>query len=199
MYSYFFAQKANGKTWSSLYELFNIHLFIRFALNVNESFAPFLCKTTTLQSCLHLPALFKTASRCVLAPREAQNGPTLMESHTWIRQSQRLKFTSWKRCRSGSVKQNQLIWQFEHDRFPCRRKMSDTSGSNHFKMTADKTPKNLFGCSNFFKPYTFTLFCLLCGIFMRFYQPYVHAVGSSSNWGLRLSYVQLFQMQLSKL
>ena len=64
--------------------------------------------------------------------KKSTKRPTVIGSHTWIHQSQRLKFTSWKCCRSGSVKQNQLIWQFEHDRFPCLRKMASTSGSNHF-------------------------------------------------------------------
>ncbi len=64
--------------------------------------------------------------------KKSTKWPTVIGRHTWTRQSQRLKSTSWKCCRSGSVKQNQLTWQSEHDRFPCLRKMVDTSGSDGF-------------------------------------------------------------------
>ena len=37
----------------------------------------------------------KTPSECASAPSEAQKLLAVIGSHTWIRQSQRLKFTSW--------------------------------------------------------------------------------------------------------
>lgn len=82
-------------------------------------------------SSLHLPYSINHLKMCI-SSKKTIKWPTVIGSHTWIRQSQRLKFTSWKCCSSGSVKQNQLIWQFEHDKFPCLRKMAGTLGCNHF-------------------------------------------------------------------